>query len=116
MQFLIFRQPLFAMARTIWRPLLSPLLGSAVTSSPIYQVLWGFAAFSISSVGLFRGIRILYSIRRYLSGYITISNLTTIIGNISPILGFLFTSTLRDHLIGIARMTFFSRRGFISLI
>lgn len=115
MQFLIFRQPLFAIARTIWRPLLSPILGTAVTYSPLYTVLWGFAAFSVSSLGLFRGIRIMFSIRRYLLGTLTISHLTNIISNMNPIVGFIFVNTLKDQLIGIAR-TSISRRGFISLI
>src|ERR1700753_886658 len=113
MPLLVFRQPLFAIARHLWRPLI-PWIGVAVMHLPIWNVLWSFAAYTISSVGFFRGIRILYNIRRYLLGFMSINHLTNFIYSINPILGFIFTSTVKLELIKIARTGF--RYGFSRLI
>src|SRR5882672_3920286 len=103
MPLLVFRQPLFAIARVMWRPL-APWIGIAVMQLPIWNSMWSFAAYTINTVGFFRGVRILYNIRRYLLGFMSINHLTTLITNVSPILGFIFTNTIKTELIKIARV------------
>jgi hypothetical protein len=103
MPLLIFRQPLFAIARHLWRPLI-PWIGVAVMHLPFWNSMWSFAAYTINTVGFFRGIRILYNIRRYLLGFMSINHLTTLITSMSPILGFMFTNIVKDELIKIARV------------
>jgi hypothetical protein len=113
MPLLVFRQPLFAIARHLWRPLI-PWIGVAVMHLPVWNVLWSFGAYSINTVGFFRGIRILYNIRRYLLGFMSINHLTNFITSMSPILGFMFTNIVKDELIKIARTGF--RYGFSRVI
>jgi hypothetical protein len=96
MPLLIFRQPLFAIAKVLWKPLL-PWLGLTVSHLPIWNALWSFAAYTINSVGFFRGIRILFNIRRYLLGFMSISHLTNFITSVNPIVGFIFSNTVKDE-------------------
>ena len=117
MPLFVFRQPIFSIARVLYRPLLNWLgLGVALTTSSIYNVLWTFAGHTLSNIGFFRGIVLLFSLRRYIFGSISISSLSSIITNYNPILGSIFDTVVRPEIIRIARQSITTQIGFRRLI
>lgn len=117
MPLLVFRQPIFSIARVLYRPLLS-WLGLALTSSTIYNVLWTFAGLPhvLTNIGFVRGVMLLFSVRRYIFGGIGISTLGNIINAYNPILGSVFNTVVRPELIRIARQSITTQIGFRRLI
>lgn len=111
---LLFGQPHFPIARFILRPLFGYL-----GRTGFYNTLWSFAGVTISNVGIFRGIVILFGIRRYIYGTISISTLTEMIFNRNAMLGFLFNNFVRTELISFARRNLlfqFAPRRLINFI
>lgn len=115
MPLLVFRQPIFSIARVLYRPLLG-WLGLALTSSSTYNVLWSFAGHVLTNIGFFRGVLLLFSVRRYIFGTISISSLGNIINDYNPILGSIFNTVVRPEIIRIARQSTTTQIGFRRLI
>lgn len=111
---ILFGQPHFPVARFILRPLFGYL-----GRTGFYNVLWSFAGATISNVGVLQGIIILFGIRRYIYGTISISTLSDLIFNRNAILGSIFNTVVRTELISIARRNLinqFAPRRFINFI
>lgn len=90
----LFRQPIFSISKI----LLKPLVGAIVYNNTIYNALWSFAGFAISNVGFFKGLIILYSIRKFIFGYINLPSLSNIIYNFNPILSVIYDNVLKPEL------------------
>lgn len=111
---LLFGQPHFPIARFILRPLFGYL-----GRTGFYNVLWSFAGSTISNVGFFQGLVILFGIRRYIYGTISITTLADLIFNRNAMLGFLFNNVVRTDLITFARRNLvsqFAPRRLINII
>lgn len=92
------------------------MLGLALTSSNTYNVLWTFAGHVLTNIGFVRGVLLLFSVRRYIFGTISISSLANIIYDYSPILASVFNSVVRPEIMRIARQSISTQIGFRRLI
>ena len=93
----LFRQPIFSISQILLRP----IVGKLVSNNTIYSALWSFAGYTITNLGFFKGIFLLFSIKNFIFGRINLTTLNNIVFNYSPFLAVIYNNILKPELQGL---------------
>nr|YP_010697817.1 hypothetical protein P1S03_mgp28 [Porodaedalea chrysoloma]WCF76778.1 hypothetical protein [Porodaedalea chrysoloma] len=104
-------QPLASVTQIVFK-----LLFREIAKLPIYNALRSFSTFAIANIGIIRSVFMLYSIKKYVLGYINLTTLTNTVNTVSPVVGVMFDVLLRRDIQSIRLNSFTTKISIRKLI